>query len=276
MGIRWTRCCALAIQEPSRSCTRTNFSILRWCAADEISYTSAGPVLSRWQTLSCYYYYVPEKETYVMFNNLQICTCHTFVTPDRRPIKLYEIGRGGQRPRGLGGLPMQIEKTGLLWHRESFAYRESSPMARFYVRRSIRRSVLNRGPIGGTYRERLHWDARGATDNKKKTRDASRASAWYSAIPSLSRNRKRSTWDWIPMPNDAAYLNSLSFIQSAFVFHDRSALDRDVRNIVAGRKCISNFTSAFTSRNDEFDKMKRFINIGDPNLSLIGLFFFVS
>lgn len=33
-----------------------------------------------------------------MFNNLQIRTCHTFVTPDRRPIKLYEIGRGGQRP----------------------------------------------------------------------------------------------------------------------------------------------------------------------------------
>jgi len=43
-----------------------------------------------------------------MFNNLQIRTCHTFVTLDRRPIKLYEIG---QRPRGLDELPMQIEKS---------------------------------------------------------------------------------------------------------------------------------------------------------------------
>lgn len=75
-----------------------------------------------------------------MFNNLQICTCHTFVTSDRRPIKLYEIGRGGQRPRGLGGLLMQIEKS------TSF-YDIVNPLAivnhlqwriRFHVCRSIR------------------------------------------------------------------------------------------------------------------------------------------
>lgn len=42
-----------------------------------------------------------------MFNNLQIRTCHTFVTPDRRPIKLYEIGRGEVNDREtLDGLPI--------------------------------------------------------------------------------------------------------------------------------------------------------------------------
>lgn len=62
------------------------------------------------------------------------------------------------------------EADGLLWHCESFAIvNHLQWRARFYVHRSIRQSVLNRG-YRGTYRERLHWDARRVTDNNEKTR----------------------------------------------------------------------------------------------------------
>jgi len=74
-----------------------------------------------------------------MFNNLQIRTCHTFDTHDCRPIKLYKIGRDGQRPRDLHGLPMQIEKSMSSYIVNRFSI-GSSPMADSSSRLSIRPS----------------------------------------------------------------------------------------------------------------------------------------
>ena len=75
-----------------------------------------------------------------MFNNLQIRTCHTFDTHDCRPIKLYKIGRDGQRPRDLHGLPMQIEKSMSSYDIVNRFSIGSSPMADSSSRLSIRPS----------------------------------------------------------------------------------------------------------------------------------------
>jgi len=130
-----------------------------------------------------------------MFNNLQIRTCHTFVTLDRRPIKLYEIG---QWPRGLDELPhANREVDELLRHCESFLYRGSSLMT--FVFMSTDRFRLKVGTIEACARTTsvLHWNARRVTDNnekkKRKTRDASRANARYRG--SRSQNRKQSIRD---------------------------------------------------------------------------------